>query len=269
MGIARSARLRLVVGFFVFVLFQPDPGVGGTGWHFDAGEVSSLSGDDRVSTFSNKLKQNSDNRFRLVVADKCEEEGERELQRIAYDSELEESYVFLPSKCIWIELGSEETSTTVRSDASFVMSLVSNHEPIIVYHTHVGSQSEQSGGFPAYQDLIGSILIGGDVPLIEGRPIVHRAVTVDGIFEYSLLLTPEVSKLISTLGDTGLKGYVAQNLAYIYSGRAYREAYYKAVKSCLHSGDFRDNSGSDCFPMYSFPFRLNYPTADIKGLAGR
>ncbi|MEQ8666717.1 MAG: hypothetical protein RIC16_13435 [Rhodospirillales bacterium] len=258
MTIAYAARLCLAVVLVIYLVLQPNPGMSGSDRHIGAGSAPGLADDHREIVLSPALRQNSDNRIRLIVPDKCAEAGERELRRMASESELEEAYAFLPARCLWIELGSDETATGVRPDATLVLSLISRHEPVVVYHTHVRSHTESSGGFPAYRDLIGTILIGGDLPLTEHRPIIHRAVTHEGIFEYSLTLTPDIVDFIQALGDSGLDGFVSQNLAYLFVSAEYEKAYYEAVRYCTRLGDGTNLIDSGCFPVSSHPFVLNF-----------
>lgn len=261
MNVGRSARGALALLILTALLLHPHPSKSGSERFAVADNIAALADDHRTVVWSANLRQNPDNTVRLLVPDKCEREGEEELRRMALDGDIEEAYVFLPSRCLWIELGYDETATTVRPDAGFALSLISSKEPVVFYHTHVGAQTVETvapGGFPAYRDLIGSILIGGDVPLTDRRPIVHRAVTAAGVFEYSLALSPEVVQLIATLRDTGLTGYIAQNLAYLFAGPVYEKAYYDAVASCIGHGEQTGDMRPECFPMLSHPFVLNY-----------
>ena len=231
--------------------------------HFAAGDIPGLADDYRTAEISPTLKQNSDERTRVIVPDKCAEDGELELRQMTSDGDIEEAYVFLPSRCLWIELGFDETATSVRPDAELVALLVSHHEPIIVYHTHLRAQTESFVEFPAYKDLIASILLGGDLPLIEGRPIVHRAITGRGTFEYSLTLTHDIIELIATLKQSGLEGFIAQNLAYVFAGSRYEDAYYESIAVCARDEMSEEAPSPNCFPMSLQPFTMNYQRADV------
>ena len=258
MRVARSARFCFVVGVFLFHGLRSSPGMSSSDQHLEAGHVPSFADDYRIHLTVATLRQNSDNRFRLIVPGKCADEGERELRQLASDSALEESFVFLPSRCLWIELGFDESPVSVRSEADIVLSLAIRHEPIVIYHTHVRTHTDTTGGFPAYRDLVGSILLGGDQPLTDGRPIVHRAVTAEGVFEYSVLLTPDVIELIQAIKSSGLEGKIAQNLAYLFATASYERKYYDLVRYCTQNGGQAKRLGTECFPMNSHPFILKY-----------
>jgi len=262
MRIARAARFCLVVGIILFHVLRPNPGMSSSDQHIEAGNLTGLADDYRTPVTVKTLRQNSDNWFRHVIPDKCVDEGERELRQVASDSVLEESYVFLPSRCLWIELGFNESPTSVRSDIDIVLWLAARHEPIVVYHTHVRTHTETTGGFPAYRDLVGAILLGGDQPLTDGRPIIHRAVTSDGVFEYSVSLTPDVIELIKTIQDSGLGGKIAQNLAYLFATANHEQRYHELVRYCIQGSDRVMPVGAECFPMNFHPFVLKYSSAD-------
>src|SRR3546814_19907745 len=76
-------------------------------------EVNALQDDYRTTVISDHLVVNVDASLRQVVPQKCQIDGEIELTTLSSVSTLEESFVFIPSLCLWLESGFNETATSV------------------------------------------------------------------------------------------------------------------------------------------------------------
>ncbi len=94
---------------------------------------------------ADRLNINTSNQYRLVVENKCEAEGIRELLALLEVSRYEEMWAFVPAgkdagRCTWYELGREVTAAgseaTVRVDRDFLTSLIRQHDHIHLYHFH-------------------------------------------------------------------------------------------------------------------------------------
>lgn len=89
------------------------------------------------------LVVNTDNSYR-TVAEKSEEEGVRDIRRLAETSNLEEAWVFLPDKSKWIEVGRGEKAWTKRGMHSSrcciypweLEKIFSENERVVIYHPH-------------------------------------------------------------------------------------------------------------------------------------
>jgi hypothetical protein len=220
--------------------------------------VPALHTDSRVFRVSSELQVNPDTSYRLVVPNKCEELGEMELELLAGTSAVEESYVFIPSLCLWIETGHSETAKTVRLDTNFVDDLLRDYHSIVIYHIHVGSPNDVTEYFPAYSDLVGLILMNAKFLKDSRVKIGHRAVTSRGTIDYALVVSEETERLLEKLAQTGLSNFVAQNLAYEFARNTHKQKYYAAVRDCTHLSGGSPESLADCFPMRADDFVLNY-----------
>lgn len=227
---------------------------------YDLDNVSALHTGPRDFRVSTELQVNRDSSFRLVVPDKCEKSGEIELKRLAQNSLVEESYAFIPALCLWIETGHDETSKTVRLDTRFIDDLVKDYPSIIIYHIHVGSPVEITEYFPAYSDLVGLVLVNARFLKDPRVNIEHRAMTSRGMIGYSLVITPETERLLEKLIRTGLKDFVAQNLAYEFARSTHRQNYYSAVRNCTRQSGGTPESLVYCFPMRADDFVLDFRT---------
>jgi hypothetical protein len=227
---------------------------------YNLDSISALHSGPRGYRVSTELQVNRDSSFRLVVPDKCEESGEIELKRLAQNSLVEESYAFIPSLCLWIETGHNETSKTVRLDTRFIYDLVKDYPSIIIYHIHAGTPVEITEYFPAYSDLVGLVLVNGKFLKNPQVKIDHRAMTSRGMIDYSLVITPETERLLEKLVQTGLEDFVAQNLAYEFARNTHRQNYYDAVRNCTHQSSGTLESLVNCFPMRADDFVLRFRT---------
>ena len=83
--------------------------------------ANAISGHGQKIEVSADLRLNTDEMKRILVRDKCEEAGERELLRLARTGNLEEACVFAPTECIWIEAYPDNMSLAVlcKTEESF------------------------------------------------------------------------------------------------------------------------------------------------------
>lgn len=243
----------------VATLAVGEPTVASSGHHAlpDLGSIAALRNDARIAMVTSDLAVNTDPSRRLVVPDKCESQGQAELERLT-EASVEESFVFIPSHCMWIEVGYGETGTGVRLDAPFISRLLLSFDTLIVYHTHVVSTAAVAGYFPAYRDLLGVLLINGPVLRNSSYQIFHRAVTRVGIFEYRFEMSPSIDQLLVTLVGSGLGDFVAQNLAYLYSGGDREVGYNLMVTDCGRRAAEDASRLGDCFPMRVGNFELRF-----------
>ena len=234
---------------------------------FDFGRVPVLAEDELERIVSDRLQENPNTSSRLVVPDKCEGQGERELSRLAAEGSLEEAYAYLPALCLWIEIGFSETRSSVRLDSEFVEALLKDYSTVVLYHTHVGVPDHiASVGvpdhiasyFPAYSDLLGLVLVNGKFLREPEVKIYHRAVTSLGIFEYAFVLSEQAEKIVESIFRTGLGDFVSQNLAYAYANRTYEQMYYAAVKECDELLHGTPENLESCFPMRASDFIVDY-----------
>ncbi|SMF27636.1 hypothetical protein SAMN06265365_11056 [Tistlia consotensis] len=211
-------------------------------------QVAALQQDSRTVALSDRLLVNIDAAVRYVFPSKCEAEGESELVALAYSSNLEESYVFVPALCLWIETGYGETRSTVLFDKAFFDEIVRQFDQLVVYHLHPGFHETIENYFPAFQDLITMTLI--DAELV-GRPAVHiehRAVTPLSVIDYRLADTAGAMRLLKKYADLGLAGSAVQNLAYEYNRRGHVESYLRGVEACAERAAL-DPGGLDRCPQ--------------------
>lgn len=228
-------------------------------------QVAALQHDSRVPELSASLRVNTDATIRYVYSGKCESEGEHELVELTYTSELEESYVFVPSLCLWIETGYGETRSTVLFDKAFFDKLVRQFDRLIVYHLHPGFHENIENFFPAYQDLITMTLINAE---LVGKPEVdigHRAVTRLAIIDYRFADGTSVPQLMKKYADLGLAGSAAQNLAYEYSRRAHVDSYLRGVASCAAAAAHDPSRFDRCRQVKTDLFVLGIRVAQAPG----
>lgn len=223
--------------------------------------VTLLHEDSRILRIEKELAQNPNTSYRLIVPDKCEAEGEADLRGMAAHDGLEESYVFVPSLCLWIEVGQDETRTTARFEPEFIGALLREFPAVAIYHTHPAAPVDIAGYFPAYTDLVSVILVNlGFVPENWER-IAHRAVTTVGTIEYTFVPRSDTARLIEHIERTGLGDFVSQNVAYAYASDAFRQRYYSTISDCSRMIDGDPARLGDCFPLAVGDFLLEYRSA--------
>lgn len=254
-----GAKYRLALVFTTILLAALFAGTNSTAQNSDNLDlVTWLRGDVRATKMADKLEVNPDREFRLVVPGKCEDEGELELAQLASTATLEESYAYIPSLCLWVEVGWKETRGSLRLDSKFIETLHENFSSIVLYHIHVGDPASVAGYFPAYADLITLILVdSGHIPDSKSE-IIHRAVSRLGVIEYKFDVSQETRRLIRKFHRTGLADFISQNLAYYFAQARYEEGYYAEVRQCERLAGGKPENLGRCFPMQVAEFELRY-----------
>ncbi len=91
-----------------------------------------------------ELVVNNMNKFKTVIYEN-EEEGISEMRKLIASSQTEESWVFLPHRQQWIEIGNNEETekkinksyiTTAKLDVQFLDRLMNENNNMILYHFH-------------------------------------------------------------------------------------------------------------------------------------
>jgi len=232
------------------------------------GQLIALNDDYRAIKLNDDLKVNRHSEFRLVVPNKCRTQGEAELRKLAATEAFEESYVYIPSLCLWIEVGYDEARNRVRLDSKLIARLLESFDKLVVYHIHVGVPVQISGYFPAYRDLVSLILINAKFFQKPEIQISHRVVTESGVIDYLFRISQTTNQLIEKISQTGLKKFIAQNLAYFYTRDGYKERYYAKIHDCEHLiGRYGENLFK-CFPMKADDFQLTYRKLETYSTAG-
>lgn len=221
-------------------------------------QVPSLQLDSKQPSIHHDLRVNSNRDKRIIVPNLCKTAGEEQLFQLAGKAKLEESFVYLPDLCVWIEVGYNETAKSVSLDAEFVTRLLENHRTIELYHLHLGNPRSTKAYFPAYSDLLGLVLLNTTFLKMPSIRIAHKAVTIIGIIEYRFVMSDKTAKLIETYEHTGLENYIAQNLAYEYARDHHQDNYYASVKSCGARTNDSPEKIELCFPMRVDDFLLVY-----------
>jgi hypothetical protein len=222
--------------------------------------MAALQGDSRELRVSNEFAVNLNNSYRLVIPDRCGESGEMELVRLAETEKFEESYVYVPSNCLWLEAGHSETAKSVRLDTQLVEDLLSVFPSLVIYHIHAGTPAEVMDYLPAYTDMVGLVIMNGDYIRDPKIAISHRVITSQGMIEYALVVSEEIEMLLQKLVQAGLGDFIGQNLAYEFSRSVHKLDYYAAVQECDRTTGGSPERLSDCFPMVTSDFVLQHKT---------
>jgi hypothetical protein len=111
--------------------------------------VAALALDHRQARLADRLLVNPDPSVRYLFPDKCSGQGEAELAALVDATSLEESFIFLPALCLWIETGFDETATSVAFDAELLDRLLPQHGYLVIYHLHPGRPPGVADYFPA------------------------------------------------------------------------------------------------------------------------
>ncbi len=226
-------------------------------------QVTALREDIREVKIVGELSVNTGKKFRLVFPDKCEKEGEFELHRLTSSAVVEESYIFIPDLCLWIEVGYNEKRNRVRLDSVFIDNVLEQYHSLIFYHIHVGERLGFENYFPAYKDLVTLALINTDSISNSHIQIKHRVVTRLGIFEYKFSNEENVRKFMVKYRKIGLIGFEAQNLAYEFKRKKYKKNYYSKIRRCKSiSGTFQRKI-NECFPLNTEALTLKFRTMDV------
>lgn len=204
------------------------------------------------------LQVNKDPARRYVIPNVCENEGKAMLRTLALTADVEESYVFIPLHCLWIEVGYNETTTQVRLDHKFIDRLLTREPVISMYHIHIGTPENVQNYFPAYSDLISLVLVNASFINRQDKSIKHHATTPLGTISYELVQNKKMKHLVDKMRRSGLTSYVAQNLAYEYAHGSYRKDYYRAVEKCARLVKNDPNNIDQCFPIKLKDFILTF-----------
>ncbi|MEX0758242.1 MAG: hypothetical protein WD100_01560 [Tistlia sp.] len=194
--------------------------------------VAVLPSDHRQVRLADRLLVNPDPSVRYLFPDKCSAQGEAELAALSGAALIEESFIFLPALCLWIEAGSDETATSVAFDAALLDRLLPQHGYLVVYHLHPGQSSEVADYFPAYRDFLTLALINARFLAEPAVQIWHRAVTALAVFDYSFADAGRIASLAEAYEALGLGPFVPQNLWYELGRSKYEAQYLKAVADC-------------------------------------
>ncbi len=224
--------------------------------------VTALHDDIREVKIVDKLGINTEKQIRLVIPDKCEKEGEFELHHLASSAGLEESYILIPTLCLWIEVGYNETRIGVRLDLKFINAVMNQYSDLTFYHIHPGDLPDLENHFPSYKDLITLVLLNARSVWKPKVIIKNRLITILGAMEYKFSNKSKVEYFMNKYRKIGLRGYEAQNLAYEYMRPKYRNDYYTKIKNCkLYSGTIQQKI-IKCSPIKTKAFTLIFrPTS--------
>ena len=220
--------------------------------------ITALREDIRDTKIVDKFSINLGEKFRLVIPNKCEKEGEFELHQLASNESVEESYILIPMLCLWIEVGYNEKRESVQLDSHFIDALLKQYPSLIFYHIQPGNLPDLENYFPGYKDLITLVLINANSICKHNVQITHRVITRLGTMEYGFSNQQRVKNFINKLREKGLRGYEAQNLAYEYMRPKHRDSYYFLVRNCnSHSGTIQQKIIA-CTPIQTEVFILTF-----------
>lgn len=227
--------------------------------------VAALASDHRQGRLAEHLLVNPDPAVRYLFPDKCSAQGEAELSALAEAAPIEESFIFLPALCLWIESGFNESATSVAFDMGFLDRLLPQHGYLVIYHLHPGRPQAVESYFPAYRDLLTLALINarfiGD-PRIR---IWHRAVTTLAVFDYGFADIGRVAALAEAYETLGMGAFVPQNIWYELGRRKYEEQYLEAVASCAQHADHLPANLPRCHTVATEFFTLEIRPARYVG----
>lgn len=210
----------------------------------------------------------ADSTRRRVVPDKCQEIGELELNRLARNSELEEAFAFIPARCTWVDVGVDQTRSSVHIERGVIDDLIRMFGKLAVYHIHPRREDETVTYFPAHSDLLGLLLINSRYLNDPGVEVLHRAVTPLGTFEYSFQPGDAAKRAIEVIFSTGLGPYAGENLLFSYARWECENEYHDAVRECLRRTADSARELRTCFPMragdFVLDFRESAETAELR-----
>lgn len=226
--------------------------------------VTALREDIRQIKIVDKLSVNTGKKIRLVIPRKCEKEGEFELHQLALSASTEESYILIPTLCLWIEVGYNEKRTSVQLDYDFIYAVLKQYYELNFYHIHPGYWPAPENYFPAYKDFITLVSIEADLIWQPNVQIKHRVITGLGTMEYKFSNKKNVEYLMNKFRESGLRGYEAQNLAYEYMRPKYRRDYYMKVLNCSSYSGTLQQKIIKCLPIKTEAFTLQIrPTTAV------
>lgn len=223
--------------------------------------VRALSDDSSSIVNGPKLTVRDGYDPRMIVTDKCQGAGERELRHLAETASVEEAFAYVPDLCAWVDIGADQTETSVRVDRRAVDQLAKAFRKIVVYHTHVGRLGDHALYLPAYVDLIGAVLIGSGHLADDGIEIHYRAITPIGVIAYRFEPSERAVAALETLHRTGLSRFAGENLSMFYRGSEHESQYQAAVQDCFGG---RERFVA-CFPLKVLDFVLEFTSGPISG----
>lgn len=226
-------------------------------------EIVALRSDDRSVQISDHLAVNVDASRRYVFPRKCQAEGEAELTTLSAISDLEESYVFIPSICTWIEAGRDETQRSVLLDQGLVDSIARQYENIAIYHIQPGRRPSPANYLPSYRDFVSMVLIDAGYigsPRIRVR---HRAVTEFAVVDYRFADWDAVRRRAELYRSKGLGTYLAQNLAYEFSREKHLQSYATQVQLCVDRLEDEPSRIGECRRIVTDLFVLDIRAARL------
>lgn len=196
--------------------------------------------------------------IRPVFLDRCQEDGDLDLFRLAETSDYEAAFLFIPPLCVWLEIGVASTRNSVRLDMALVRRALVEFNELVFYHTHVGERARPVEYTPAYRDFLTMVLISADFAGVPRKHLMHRAVSKLGIFEYRFTNIDNLIKLRRQIIDSGIPDHVSQNVAWKYSGRKFVDQYYSKILSCNAKANLDSRRLDHCFPIVTEVFTLTY-----------
>jgi hypothetical protein len=192
---------------------------------------------------------------RTVVVDKCEEAGELELGELTQTAALEEAFAFLPDRCLWIDVGVEQTAQTVRAERGLIDALAGAFGTVVLYHIHLDRKDSEALYLPAYSDFLALVLMNARYLRDPNVEIRHRAITPREIFEYSFHPTGAGEGMVDVIFSTGLGDFAGENLLLRYGDPRREAEYHDAIRNCMKRFGEGARLGA-CFPMRAGDFVL-------------
>ncbi len=229
------------------------------------GLIDALTLDDRRVEIADRLIVNVDPARRYVFPGKCQADGELELAALAAASALEESFIFVPATCTWIEAGRNETVRSVLLDQALLNAVAHQYRNVAVYHIQPGHRPSLASHFPSYRDFVAMVLI--DVAFIDAPEIrvQHRAVTEFAVIDYRFADWEAVQRRAQVYRRRGLGAHLGQNLAYEFSRQAHLSSYATQVQMCASRlGDVSSRIG-ECRRIVTELFILDVRTVQLAG----
>ncbi|MEQ9332392.1 hypothetical protein [Thalassobaculum sp.] len=194
--------------------------------------ITAMLTDHRTVEISDHLLVNVDASRRFLFPGKCQNAGELELTALSATSELEESFIFVPETCTWIEAGHSETGRSVLLDTALTYAVARQYLEIAIYHIQPGRRLALVNHLPSYRDLVSMVLVDTelmDAPQIRVR---HRAVTRFAVIDYRFADWAAVRRRAEVYRRSGLGAHLAQNLAYEFSQEVHQQSYAAQVRQC-------------------------------------
>ena len=222
------------------------------------GELHALVGSDLVDLLERAGPQPrlldepavvSDATQRQVVPRLCEAVGEAALGRLAETAAVEEAFAFIPQTCTWIDIGVDQTPSSVRVERRVIDELAATFGRVIVYHIHPRTSDRRASYLPAFSDLLAVVLINSRYSGDRSVHILHRAVTPDEIYEYTFDPAEDGMAMLDAIFGTGLGDFAGENLQLHYGAAARADEYHQAVRDCVA------RSGETTWPEACFPMR--------------